>query len=253
MAAGILPPSKPEQTNQRDSMKKLSKKHLSSLLVAAVALLLPVSGLAQTTIGSWQGSTDGWVDWNGGSPVSISTLPAKYNYTSGLQITQAGWNQGLSMQLQNNGYVNTFMNNHLLTFTFSVEAWTAGGYSELAELAINAQGYGFVGQAFDADWSATGDTSWNQGTKPHYDFWNGSPARSQTVTLNYSDVLLNPNLPANPGWVELIFAFNNGGGAPANFKISNVILSGGPVPEPTSMALFGIGAAGLLLARRRRN
>ncbi len=46
-----------------------------------------------------------------------------------------------------------------------------------------------------------------------------------------------------------IFIGNTGG---ANGTFASLTLSGSPVPEPASIGLFGLGAVGLLLARRKR-
>jgi hypothetical protein len=220
-------------------MKKAISTNIPSVFSVVALLLLPVTGLSQTVIGSWQtASDDGWIDWGNQLSITDPTNAATYSFASGvvggyaqsLQITEAGYQQNLAIKLQNNGYVDDFLNNHLLTFTFSVPAWTNGGYSEVAQLAISAQGYGFVGQAFDSRWSSTGDTGNNDGTKPRFFFWDGSPARSQTVTFDYSDVLADTNLPANPGWLELVFTFNNGGGAPAVYYMNEVVLSSAPSP-----------------------
>jgi hypothetical protein len=248
----LLPNPKPKEAR----MKQTNKLKVSALGVAAVALAFTCSTSASTVIGSWQTSTsDGWIDWGNQLSITDPANAGKYSFASGavpgyaqsLQITHSGWNQNLAIKLQNNGYVADFMNNQLLSFTFSVPAGTGGGWSQLFELAINAQGYGWNGQPFNANWSSTGDNSNNNGTQPNFYFWAGSPVQSQRVTLNYSSIL--SSMPANPGWIELVFSFNNGGGAPNYFYINDVTLS--QVPEPSSLALLGISAAGLALARRR--
>ena len=213
-----------------------------------MVLAFPVSGGAATVIGSWQTSSDdGWIDWanqsvglfdpsNAGKySLAVGAVPG---YAQSLKISQAGYQQNLAIKLQNNGHVSDFMNNNLLSFTFSVPAGTGGGYSQLFELAINAQTYGFSSQPFNANWSSTGDNGNNLGTQPNFYFWDGSPVQSQRVTLDYSSIL--PSFPVNPVWVEFIFSFNNGGGAPAEYYINDVTLSA--VPEPSSLALLGLGA-----------
>jgi hypothetical protein len=221
-------------------MNTMSDNRFRSLITAAITLLLPLAGFAQTVIGSWQDTDgDGWIDWGNGESIVAPTNTGTYSFSAGavsgfsqsLQVTDAGFNQNLAIRLQDSGFVDNFMQNTRLSFTFSVPAWTNGGYSELFQLAVNAEGYGFVAQTFDANWSSTGDTANNDGTKPRFFFFDGSPARSQTVTFDYSAILANTNLPANPSYVELIFTFNNGGGAPAFFYMNEVTLS--PAPSPT--------------------
>ena len=85
---------------------------------------------------------------------------------------------------------------------------------------------------------------------PNFYFW-GEGFQSQTVTVDYSSIL--PLISANPGYIELIFTTNNGGGAPDYLDFNNVVLSGGPVPEPSTLALIGLGAAGLFWLRRKNS
>jgi tetratricopeptide (TPR) repeat protein len=101
------------------------------------------------------------------------------------------------------------------------------------------------------------DTSVRNGTQAfELDFWSGSPRQTQTVTWNYSSILPAIEADGNTsssGYIELILTSNSGGGAPHIFDFNNAVLSGGPVPEPSTLALIGLGAAGLLVVRRRRN
>lgn len=243
-------------------MKQISTKHISSMAAVIATLLLPLSGFGQTVIGSWQTSSDdGWIDWgNQGVGLFDPSNSNKYSlatsvvsgFGQSLQITKSGWNQNLSIKLQNNGYVDDFENNHLLSFTFSVpDAASAGstaGYSQMFSVAINTAGTGFYGVPWDSGlWSYSGDTGGNQSGMPNFYFYAGAAARSQTVTLDYSTLL--PTIGPSPGYVEIIFNSNNGGGAPDYFYMNEVVLA----PEPSSLALMTTGVIGLLALHRRRS
>ena len=206
--------------------------------LAIIALLggLMVAAQAQV-IGSWQGTDDGWIDWgkagNGLSITNPANMPGKYQFVSGvvpgygqsLQLSQSGWNQSLAIKLENlPGGKQAFLNNHLLSITWSVPAGTDGGYEQLG-LTINAQGYGFNSQPGSV-MSITGAGSVN-GDNAEMGFWAGSPVQTQTVTWDYSSIL--PAIAAGgTGWIELIFTSNSGGNAPGIFYFNNAMF--GPQP-----------------------
>lgn len=243
------------------------------LAIALSALALPLSSLADTTIGSWQtSSSDGWINsLSGGTSITDTAIsPGIYSFVGGavsgysqsLQINQGGYGSTLAIKLQDNGYVDDFLDNRLLSFTFSVPSAAASGstagYSQVYALTLNASGFGYNNIGSADTWpntTATGDTGNNSaGGQPNFYFYSGAPARTETVTIDYSSLL--PAITATPtnGYIELMFTFNNGGGAPANFFLNNVTLSGGPAaaPEPSALALVGVGVVGLLAARRTR-
>ena len=70
---------------KQESMKNTSNRMSSSAIVAALALLLPALGVAQTTIGSWQTSSDdGWIDWgNQGVGLFDASNGGKYSLAGG--------------------------------------------------------------------------------------------------------------------------------------------------------------------------
>jgi hypothetical protein len=244
------------------TMKKLRR----TVSIIAALCGLAVAAQAQVTIGSWQGyganGSEGWIDW--GNQQSITSVgnqapagaysfvdPLIPGYDSSLQVERSGWSQSLAIKLEYTpGDMAAFETNHLLTFTISVDADDAtSGWDQINSVVINAPGWGF-NQVPWTDFTATGDQA-ADGAMPNFYFWGQGGILSQTVTVDYSSIL--PDISADPGYIEIIFTTNNGGGAPDYLDFNNVVLSGGPVPEPSTLALIGLGAAGMFWLRRKNS
>jgi hypothetical protein len=227
-------------------------------LAACVAwLMMPAASLAQV-LATWQNdSGDGCLDWpaysgNGynGSVGSITNtvttnqysadLPIYTNvysfaqnvvepYAQSLQINEAGgWNQNLTLNLTFAQF-QALTNNNLLSFTFSCPPGTGGGNVQIPQITFNSPSSWYTYTLSSNNCTVTGATSWdydswNTAGMPNFDYWDGSSARSQTVTLNYANLL--PTLIANGwGYCQLIFSSYNGGGAPTYWYMNNVTLS----------------------------
>jgi hypothetical protein len=224
------------QRNKKTSNGK--DKIMRNVLICLLLLLMAainVPAYADVVIGDWEDDNDGWVDWNSGSPISISdpTLSSRYSYSSTTGVTLhsyslvvsgiTGYTQCLTIQLQNNDLISDFMANKKLLIDFSVAAGTVGGWNELYNVSLNAEGYGW------------GDL----GTAPlqHFDFWAGSPARTVTVVIDYNSALAS--IPENPGWVEFIFALNSGSGTDSHefyFDNARFVTTAAQDPSPADTA-----------------
>lgn len=238
---------------------KTQKQRLSILLALTVAGWAATAP-AQFVIGSWQGNADGWNDNGNGLSITDPANAAKYSFASGavsgygqsLRINQSGFGSNLKFNLASDpNALNAFLNGNFLSFTFSVpdapSLGVTGGYSQIFSLTINAPGYGYNNQPW-ANATASGDTGNNQSGMPNYYFWNTAPARSQTVTLDYTSIL-PAIISGGHSYLELIFTGNTGGGAPGFYYMNNVTISA--VPEPSTLALVGLGVMGCFTARRR--
>jgi hypothetical protein len=175
-------------------------------------------------------------------------------FTQSLQINQSGYGSTLELNLTTiPADISGFLNNHLLSFTFGVPASAStSGYSQVYAMTINAPGYGYN----NIPWTSTtsvdiAGTDNNSSGMPNYYWGPAGSLRAETVTFDYSSIL--PAIQAGGySYLQLLFTFNNGGGAPTEMFMNDVVLSGGPVPEPSTLALIGLGAAGLLVVRRRK-
>jgi hypothetical protein len=220
----------------------MSSLNVRSGLVALLAVFITSPAWANVVIGTWEQSTDGWIDW-GSAQTAISPTPGgKFSYSttgathgsSSLQLTQAGWNQNLAIKLQEQGHIPAFMANTRFEIDVTVPP-ISDGWMEIFEVVLNSPA-GYQPQPI------------NPGAANPNVFGFAHSPNPQTVTLgfDYGHLIASGAIPPNPGWVEIIFATNNGGGAPTTFYFDNARL----VPEPGALALLAIAATGFL--RRRR-
>jgi hypothetical protein len=241
---------------------------IACLALAAIGLTA-VSAHAQTVLGSFQGSGDplnaGWIDpQNSNDPITADPAASFVaagvpTYSLSLDMSAAGHAGSFgypSLQLQfSPAQIAAFNANSWITFTFSVPAATAGGYSQIYNLALNAPGYGYNNLSW-ATVQETGNTGADTaGSFPNFYFYNGSPLQTQVVTVNYSSVLAAIEA-GGEGYLQMTFQGNQGGGAPTDMYFNNVVLSTGAfgvdVPEPTSLALLGGSLMALVVIRRRQ-
>jgi len=212
------------------------KKFIVLLVVAA----LSIPAYADV-IGSWENTSgDGWIHWDGNS---IGPLPKTthnvtyeqatigvYDGSKSLKVSGVpGYTQCLAIKLTYDERVD-FMSQTMFKMDYTVAAGTTGGWNEVYNITLNAEGYGWH------DMYASSPAK-------HFDFWAGSPERHGTVGFDYTEA--KASMPALPGWVEIIFALNSSTGAEAHeFYFDNARI----VPEPATIALLGLGLA---LLRKR--
>jgi len=214
------------------------KTKYTKILATCALLALPATLPAQVLLGSFQGAGDplnaGWVNPNTGTAItsdsSMSFVAAGVsNYPISLQVTGVAGSFGSdSLQLQfSPAQIAAFNTNSWVTFTFSVPAWTNGGFSQIFNLAFNAPTYGYHNHPWTT-MLATGNTNNNSaGSGPNFYFFNGVPMQTQVVTVNYSDIT-NAIIAGGEGFLQMTFQGNQGGGAPAYIYMNSVVLSQTP-------------------------
>jgi hypothetical protein len=219
-------------------MKSSIKTLYKTAVIVALLTGLAVASRAQVVIGSWQGSSaEGWIDNGNGLSITNSANTNKYQFVSGavagyvqsLEINQGGFNQNLEIDLNTlPGGKAAFAANHTLSFTVTFPAsgglYTAG-YSQIYNFTLNCSGL-----YTNIAWSAwTG----NSGTMPNVGYYSSFPGKTITVTWDYSSLLTNSAVATaltNSSYLQLSFTSNNGGGAPTNVFMNNVVLAGATVP-----------------------
>lgn len=195
----------------------------SSVLAALFTLALVPSGRADVIIGDWEnGSTDGWIDWSSQAAISAPTYTFDNTIgvthgSSSIHVSATGFAQTLSIKLQNTGHKADFLANKQFSIDFTVPPNSdPSGYSEVYDLAINAEGYGFQGQ---------GPTP-----KKQFGFPNGN-AQTATLTWDYSALVDgnpgNGEIASSANWIELILATNGDHG---NFYFDNARLTSPHAP-----------------------
>jgi len=250
-------------------MSRKSRIVTAAGLMAAAGLFASTQASGSVVIGSWTaGNTnDGWFNWthasqNGGNPGALGLTylpPPKYTFGvdgavpgdptgDSLILTNGGYQQNLAVKLEyETGDMAAFYANNAIQVQITYPSYAAtgstSGYSQLYQLALNMPG----------GWGFTGLTaSPVPGSNVYY--YNGAAQRTVTLTLSYAAALAtveaNGYGPSNPGYAEFIFSTNNGSGAPTYMYFDQVSLV--TVPEPASLGLLGLAAAGLFARRRAR-
>lgn len=202
-------------------MSRQIKKVL--VMTALVAAFTYVPSAYALQIASWENTPDNCIDWAAPQP-SIddpSVMPSIYEYesavgvTSGaksLHVNQAGYAQRLALRLNAAGRT-AFMANSVFSIDVSVAAsdgvYTAG-YTNIEEVAMNAPGAGFQAVASQ--------------TPLQFYWWGTAGARTQTLTINYSDFR---QAVTATDYIEIVFTINTGAGAPDDIYFDNAQLLGG--------------------------
>jgi hypothetical protein len=223
------------------------------LAICSAWLMMPAASIAQTVIGSWlsapipptPANDEGWQRGQGGfgpngSIFASSNSPAFFELKAGVA---AGYAQSLDIHETGFGNVRLFIsltptqiaaftNNSQLSFTMSCDSsdssGSTAGFMQLVQFQCNSSGGGFQSPGINTagGFSETGDTNNNSNGQPVFDFFAGSPARQQVVTWDYSS--LKPAINGST-YVQFVFVFQVGGGAPTNIYINNVTLSTPPI------------------------
>jgi hypothetical protein len=239
-------------------LKKIKIPAAFWLFMCCVWLALPAASNAQIVLGSWltasipptPANDEGWQRGQGGfgpngSIFASSNSPSAFDEYAGVV---AGYAQSLVIHETGYGNVRLFLsltpdqiaaftNNSQLHFTFSCPAaadnGTTAGYMQLVQFQFNSAFAGFQQPGINTagGFSETGDTNDSSNGQPIFYFSSTSPARSQVVTWDYSS-FASQIATNSSGYVQFVFIFQVGGGAPTNIFLNNVTL-GTPATQIT--------------------
>jgi PEP-CTERM motif len=238
-------------------MKRITNKYLAKAIILGVGVLSAASLTAsaqvlfttQNDFTPWTGS--GSVAAGAAGDADLSTInglgdlgaPGGTGTAGALGISgqSIGWNPAQSQSEQNNAaFIAALWNNNELSLTYTLtESMTTApnGYWQLVPVFNNNQGY-------------TGLNNAN-----FFSVANGTLlAGTYTVTYSYTpSSLILPTAAGQDSYFQLLVVANSGGslvGGNQQYYIDNIQVS--TVPEPASFALAGLGAAALLIFRRRK-
>lgn len=191
-------------------------KALGAICAAVLMFALAAPSYA-LVIGDWEDNPDGWIDWGNKESIDSETnMPSKYEYSTlgatrgskSLKVIQSGWGQSLAIQLDAEQRA-VFMDGNKFSIDITVAAndgTIESGYSQISAVYMNADGPGFTAVA--------GDNPVN------FYWWSGCGQRTQTLVVDYTAFKEQITSP-EPGYIEIVFALNTGGGAPPEMYFDN--------------------------------
>jgi PEP-CTERM motif len=203
---------------------------------------------------------------------AIANAQVDYNFNSDAQGFQnfgwsasgpAGWSGGASIQAQpavggwTLGGTFNFMNEFSGANQLTMQSLSSSGNGQLS-FDVLLDGTSFTPGV--ANWysiniagNSAGANGWTQVEKVSGDAWHNADDNnlvSTHVVLSFAQLGWNDPDDAT-GWFQIFFGANSADDFPIKFYIDNVTATA--VPEPSTIALAGLGLAGLLAVRRRKS
>jgi hypothetical protein len=182
----------------------MNKRVRSSTILSILLILSFVMPVSAVVINGFEGTAGNAIDWqtqesiDGNADYSFDATSAYV--TEGTQCVHRsniiGYQETLALKLDAAQRAD-FMANDVFSIDIAVPANTDanGGWIELNQVALNIDGYGYVGQFASAP--------------AFFGYWAGSPVQKKSIVVDYRSQ--KASMPANPSFIEIVFITNSDG------------------------------------------